>query len=116
MVSRNGGVDWRGDEVRKNLLEASRKAINEVMADCVRDAVPNTPYVTGNLRRSEKIQRLATIRRNEVSGDWGMSDEDANYAIHVEAGTGSRPGRYMLRNAADKVYPTLTGRIRQNMG
>ena len=116
MVRRNSDVDWRGDEVRDTLLEASRKAINRVMGDSVANAIRNTPYVTGNLRRSEKIQRFARIRRNQVSGAWGVSDEDANYAIHVEAGTATRAGRYMLRNAADKVYPTFTQRIRENMG
>ena len=105
-------VNWKGPEVQRTWFEAARKGIDDTMAKCIEDAQPNTPYDTGNLRRSEKIQQLAHRERETVVGLWGVTAEDADYAIFIEVGARGRPGVNMLRNAADKEYPKLQSRIK----
>ena len=106
-------LDWKGNEVKRRILQAARRGIDETMGACVEDAQPNTPVVTGNLRRSIKIQELAQQRGDTVSGLWGSAD--VNYALWVETGARGRPGVNMLRGAASKEYPKLSGRIRDNL-
>ncbi len=114
-MPRNKGVklDWKGKEVRRRVVEATKEAINETMGDAVAEAQPNTPYLTGNLRRSEKIQDLAAEHGGVIEGLWGSADVD--YALPVEVGTATRPGVFMLTNAADSQYPTLAGRIAKKL-
>ncbi len=106
-------INWKGKEVRQRVLAATKESIDETMGDCVAEAQPNTPVDTGNLRRSERIVDLATVQGNKVVGRWGSADVD--YALHVEVGTATRPGVFMLTNAADSQYPTLPGRIRTKL-
>ena len=120
-MPRTWDVDWKGKEIRQRVIQATREAINETMGDCVVEAQPNTPVVTGNLRRSIKIQELAEERNGVVSGLWGSSDTAVGYALAIEAGSHTRSGnfvqgRFMLRNAADSQYPTLQGRIKRKLG
>ena len=131
-------VDWNGPAVKRIVFDATLAGINSTMGSCVRSAQENTPVLTGNLRRSIKIQDLAAEERNVISGLWGSAD--VNYALAIEAGLMSRtvnvqahtrklksgkvqqvsahtrnqtarPGVYMLRNAADQHYPSLRSRI-----
>lgn len=136
-------VTWNGTQIRNHVFQSTKNAINEVMGDCVAEAQPNTPYVTGNLRRSIKIQELAKQERETVAGLWGSADVD--YALAVESGTDGgpvqvsahtrqikrtgttqsvrahtretnpRPGVNMLRNAADSNYKNLAPKIKANL-
>ena len=91
------------------VLESARDGIDETMGAAAAEAQPNTPYVTGNLRRSIRPHEPAQIKGNRVEGEWGSHDVD--YALPVEVGTATREGRHMLTNAADKEYPQLPDRI-----
>ena len=101
-------LDWKGDEVKKRWLKAARQGIDETMAACVVEAMKNTPVVTGTLQGSEEFEK-AVIRGDVVSGRWGSYDVE--YAFYVEVGARGRPGKNMLRDAADKEYPKLKKRI-----
>lgn len=78
-------VDWNGPQVQAIVRQASMDGINITMGACVAEAQPNTPYVTGNLRRSIKIQELAKQEGGVIAGYWGSAD--VNYALAVEEGT-----------------------------
>ena len=138
-MPRNKGfkLDWKGDDVLKQVVKATRQGIDEVMGKCVEDAQANVPVRTGNLKRSIKPQEPAHEERGVVVGVWGSAD--VNYALAVEVGTtgGSiqvkahtrkgrslrahsrqtspRRGRNMLRNAADKNYPRLEETIAKRL-
>ena len=115
-------LDWKGDDVLKQVVKATRQGIDEVMGECVVDAQANTPVLTGNLRRSIKPQEPAHEEGDVVVGVWGSagignreSEEDVGYAFYVEVGSRGRPGRNMLRNAADKNYPRLEDTIAKRL-
>ena len=131
--NRGGTLDWRGDEVFDRMLDATKIAIDETTAECVKDAKENVPVVTATLQGSLRIEP-AMVKRGEVSGLWGSFD--VNYALAVETGNRSLVGpsgsstrerggaggrgkntgnRNFLRNAADKHYPRLIGRIRRRL-
>lgn len=141
-MPRDYEIDWKGPQVRMAVFDATKDAINEIMGDCVVEAQRNTPVVTGNARRSIKIQELARQDGNTVAGLWGSAD--VAYFLSLEVGTqggpvnvtahsrrapsgtihnvrahvrqtAPRPGRYMLRSASDSHYPRLAGRIRENL-
>ena len=101
-------LDFKGKEVLSAVQNAAKDGIDETMAACVNEAKPNTPVVTGALQGSIRFAP-AQVRRNAVEGEWGSFDID--YALAIEAGTGSRPGSFMLRNAADANYPNLSSNI-----
>ena len=101
-------LDWKGDQIKKRLLNAARQGIDETMADCVVEAMKNTPVDTTTLQGSEEFEK-AVIRGDVVSGRWGSYDVE--YAFYVEVGARGRPGENMLRDAADKEYPKLKKRI-----
>ena len=102
--------DWNGGEVRRKVVRAAARGINATMGECVEDAQSNTPWITGNLRRSIKIQELAREVNGRIVGLWGSADVD--YALYVETGTRGRPGRNMLRGAAAAKYPGLGRNIK----
>ena len=106
-------LDWKGDDVLKQVVKATKEGIDEVMGECVVDAQADTPVLSGTLRRSEKIQEPAHEEGDVVVGVWGSADVD--YALPVEAGARGRPGRNMLRNAADKNYPRLEETIAKRL-
>ncbi len=106
-------LDWKGDDVLKQVVKATKDGIDEVMGECVVDAQANTPVLTGNLRRSIKPQEPAHEEGDVVVGVWGSADVD--YALPVEVGSRGRPGRNMLRNAADKNYPRLEETIAKRL-
>ena len=109
------------------------------MVDCVTDAKPNTPFITGALSRSIRFDP-AKEEGNTVVGVWGSFD--INYALAVEMGnarlvgpeplggeddsrfgvggnfdTGFNHGKNnFLRGAADSKYPELPNNIRDRLG
>ena len=100
-------LTWHGKDIEARLLKATRQGTDETTAACVNDAKPNTPVVTGILQGSERAEP-AEIKGDIVSADWGSFD--VNYALFIEE------REFMLRNAADKEYPKLAGRIKKRYG
>ena len=107
-LPRKAKVRWRGRILSKQSQEAARDGIDETMAAAVPLAKSRTPVVTGTLQGSIRFEP-AKIDKNRVYGEWGSFD--VNYAMVVEVGRGGRPGRNMLRGAADEEHPKLKQRI-----
>ncbi len=110
-----GRLDWRGREMEQRVELAARIAIDETMAEAVREAKVRTPVRTGTLQGSIRFEP-ARREGNRVVGRWGSFD--VNYALFVEVGHHTRsgsfvPGRYMLRQGADIAYPKLRDRLRR---
>lgn len=102
-------LNWEGDGIHKRTAEASRRGIDQTMAEAVTAAKGLTPVVTGTAQGSIQL-RPARIERHRVAGRWGSFD--VNYFIWLEIGARGRAGIHMLRRSADREYPNLIGRIR----
>lgn len=104
-------VEWFGDRIKQKILNASVQGVNAVMAACVLEAKHNHPgwrNITGTAEGSVKIIEFAKQQADHVEGQWGSMG--VNYLIWLEYKYGS-----FLRNAADKLYSTLTGKIKEAM-
>ena len=110
-------VNWQGDQLKRNVAQAAKFAIDQTTGACVRHAVPNTPvskgHTRGALRRSIRAEP-AVIRGNMVTATWGSFQ--ILYAIFQEAGTRYIRAKYFLRGAADAEYPNLEDRIGRRLG
>lgn len=104
-------VDWQGDQVLTNVGKATALAIDQVLADCVIDAKTNHSFVnrTGVLEGSIR-STPAKIRHTKIVGEWGSFSVE--YALYVEI----LEGYAFLRPQTDVHYPTLAGRIKENLG
>ena len=140
-MASNTTVVWRGGAVRRRVEQATREAFDETMALCVATAKSNTPVKTAALQGSIRLDP-SRLKGNVVEGIWGSFD--INYALAVEVGTrggavqvsahtrtnqagtthnvrahtritNPRPGRNMLRGAADEHYPGVRQRIAKRL-
>jgi len=127
---------WYGKELGEKILRACAKGIDNITADCVRDAKANVPKVTTMLQGSIQM-RPAVMKGHNVAGLWGSFN--CAYVLTVELGSPPhiiRPrnkkalywpgadhpvklvhhpgtkGKPFLRPAADRLYPQLPARIR----
>ncbi len=100
-------LEWKGEQVLKDMQRAQARAIGYVIAACVREAKHNHPGWKRRSGRAEKsIHKLAITReRDRVVGQWGSK---LFYVLFLERDHGS-----FLRNAGDKLYPMLPGKIRE---
>lgn len=132
-------LEWRGPQVTKKVMEAARKGIDATTAACVGQAKETAPVETATYQGSIQM-RPARRQGDRVVGYWGSYNCD--YAWYIEVGTEpheirpknkqalwwpgaehpvkrvQHPGTEAtnnLRNAADKEYPSLPGRIRRYM-
>lgn len=132
-------LEWKGDMVQTKVLGASRKAIDETMADAVKEAKTNAPVKTTAYHGSIRM-KPAVKSGSGYSGFWGSFT--ILYAIFIELGTKAHiikpkkagalywpgashpvgsvnhPGteaQHVLENAADKTYPKLASRIRKHI-
>lgn len=110
------GLEWRGDDVKRHVLQATLGGMDETLAACVRTAKPmyrpGHGLVTATLQGSIQM-RPAQLRGDVVVGVWGSFD--VNYAIYVEMGTGKMAAQGQLRRSADIEYPRLADRIRRRL-
>ncbi len=95
-------LTWKGDEIKRKMREASMLAIDQTLAECVKEAKddhpafppvsePFTPWAnrTTAMTRSVRIFSAATPSSpHTVTGSWGS---DMRYALFLEIGT-SRSG------------------------
>ena len=129
-------VDWKGDDIKRRMLTASIKGVEEVIVDCVNDAQDHVPYRTGAYHDSIRSNEEGVqVEREVVFGEWGSYG--IRYALAVELGDPSLVGdtdlgmerdeddkftqtvrnkgnQGSLRKASDKNYPNLAGRIKEN--
>ncbi len=101
--------NWKGKEVERKYLDASRKGVDVTMASCIAPAKENTPVVTGTAQGSIQF-RPSGIFGKFVRGRWGSFA--VIYFIWLEIGTRGLPGHFMLRRSADANYPNLAANIR----
>lgn len=105
-------LDWRGDEVRRRLEEAARKGIDDTMAAATIGAKQSHPgwrNRTGTAEGSIRITRPARKQGAATVGRWGS--QGVVYMRSLEFKRGSA-----LRNSADKTYPSLGRRIKEQLG
>lgn len=107
-----GRVDWRGDEVKRNVNRAAAKAVDETMGKCVVRAKQKVRVKTATLQGSIRFDPAVVYSRG-VRGTWGSFD--VNYALWQEIGTSRMSAQPYLRPAADAEYPQLADRIRDNL-
>ncbi len=114
---RRAGVKWDGPKVVSKMRRAEIKAINRVMAKCVRGAKNSHEWEnrTGILEGSIGVDVFARPQGRGASGLWGTADVD--YALVHELGSVKEgqniPARPYLRPAADEHYPSLRDEIRR---
>lgn len=104
-------LKWRGDQVKKKVLAATKWGIDKTMSEAVIHAKRNHPgwrNRTGAAEGSVRIVREAQVRGKHVVGVWGSTG--INYVIWLEFKQGS-----FLRTAGDAVYPRLRGHIRSRL-
>ena len=128
-----GQLWWGGNAIRMRMQRAVEDALDEVALQCVADAHPNTPFRYGYARGSlgkgwpngERYKNTDSPPSGALPPTWdgtgprkGMGNTyilwgsaGVHYYMILEIGTASRPAHNMIRNAADKYYPTLTATI-----
>lgn len=102
-------INWRGTEVEKKMLAATKKGINRIMSRCVIHAKKNHPgwkNRTGLAEGSVQIIQYAELWGNIVRGRWGS--KSVHYVIWLELKHGS-----FMRSAADAHYKNLWSEIAQ---
>ena len=109
-------LTWNGDALIRKMNNAAKFGIDLTMSKAIIEAkeqyYPGHGLILAVLQGSIRMQP-AEIRGPIVIGSWGSFS--VAYAIHVEQGTGTRPGQGQLRGAADHQYPLLAGRIAAEM-
>lgn len=129
---------WNGKAVSEKLRAAQIVGVNKTIGACVVQAKRNHPWRnrTGILEGGINIVDFAQIEGDGVRGVWGVND--IRYALALEIGAVIRPVHAealaipqpdgsvrmakevtipaypYLRPAADAIYPTLAGRIRES--
>ena len=78
-------VEWHGDEVKATVSEATRRAMDRLMSDCVAAAKALVPVKTAALQRSIQM-RPTQPEGKALVGYWGSFG--IGYAIYQEMGTG----------------------------
>lgn len=104
-------VHWEGDQVLSNVAKATQLGIDQTLADCVTGAKSEHTFVnrSSNLEGSIRMSP-AKVKGTKMIGEWGSWSIE--YALYVEI----LEGYAFLRPQADKHYPKLAGRIRENLG
>ena len=104
-------LNWKGDQVAEKVQAAEIAGLNDTAAACVTEAKNNHPgwnnvtsTAEGSVAIWEPARRVGTFSR-VIWGSRGVK-----YVIWLELKHGS-----FLRNAADKVYPSLQRRIKAHL-
>ncbi len=104
-------LNWRGDEVVRNVRKATKWGIDKTMSEVVIHAKRNHPgwkNITANAEGSVRIIRPAHDGGGAIIGIWGSVG--VLYVIYLEFKSGS-----FLRTAGDAIYPRLLGHIRSKL-
>lgn len=101
-------LTWHGNKIQTDMNDAARKALDQTLADCVAHA--QQPPPTGAPRDTGAMAGNITFRPaieqgSKITGWFGNVTQD--YVLIQETKNG------FLRRAADKMFPTLAARIRE---
>lgn len=111
-------LDWRGDEVAANVIDAAKFAVNSATSRA--EAHAESTVVRRTSRLAGHISsRPATVQNGQVVGFWGVLNDHhlAFYAWWVEVGTSTGlPARPFLRPAFDAVKNQLARDIARRFG
>jgi len=110
-------LKWYGDEINKNMANASVHSINRVMANCVREAQDRAPMKTGKLRGEIQILTPAEHVKDGYRGQWGV--RKAWYAWIVEKGSKAhitKPKEKQAISWPGAKHPIMSATIRAVMG
>lgn len=105
-------VNWKGDQVYRNVMGATRAAVDETTAASVNQAKARVPVDTSTLQGSIRLEP-ARETGTSVKGRWGSFD--VLYALWVEIGTRFNRAQPYLRPSADSEYPRLAARIKARL-
>ena len=102
-------LEWNGRSVRRDVLRACVKGLNETMGRAVVQAKqrPRMPVVTGKAQGSVRIVDLAHVDGSIIRGRWGSTG--VAYFPFIEARSGP------LRGGSAEAYPELLPRIRKQL-
>ena len=106
-------LNIRDTEVKKEVTEASKKAMRDTVVEVTRDAVRGSPWETGNNRRSivgeasgmgmvagqGSSERLVDDSKIE-----GAVYSSSGYGGYLEVGTSRMPARPYIKPAMDKSF------------
>ena len=105
---KNVTLDYFGNQIKTRVDKSTRIAMQLVVRKCVRNAKENAPFKSGRLKKSirmvEKTSVVDFFRRKKTI-TWGSFG--VPYAIWQEMGTTKMEGKWFLRNAANKFYPSV---------
>ena len=104
-------LNWRGDQVVRNVRAATKWGIDKTMSEVVIHSRRNHPgwtNITGNAEGSVRIIRPAQDASGAIIGIWGSVG--VLYVIYLEFKSGS-----FLRTAGDAIYPRLVKHIRSKI-
>lgn len=118
-------VEWRGRELRERVHTAARLAVNETV-DAARDDAKLThdpEWINRPTRWSKTGGQLEEEIRSEhadpadpnPTGRFGFTRVRGFYGLFHELGTVHEFEKPVIRPAADRVFPTLSARIRRRL-
>jgi phage gpG-like protein len=136
MAEARQSLVWHGEAITEKMRAAQIAGVNATMGACAVEAKSSHAWQnrTGTLEGGIGIAEYAREDESGVVGQWGV--QDVRYALIHELGgvitaktakalaipqpdgsvrfvkSVTIPARPYLRPAADKVYPSLAGRIR----
>lgn len=100
-------VKWNGDEVVENVVNAAKDAIDETTEAAAKDAASSHWWSSrGGQLESEIVSEPAKVVDGKLTGKFGTTKVRGFYGLFLERRTP------FLRPAADRVFSTLTERIK----
>ena len=105
-------IKWNDEKIKKKTLDATRLAMDRVMAKCVQESKIMVPVRTATLQGSIRMNPTK-VESGDLVGRWGSYN--VKYAVFIELGTIHMDAQPYLRPSADKNYPSLPGEIRRAM-
>lgn len=110
-------LEWKGEEVTFKTEQASKDAINRIMADCVEEAKGRAPVRSGKLKKEIMILKPAEAARDGYIGRWGV--RNAWWAWMVETGSKAhvtKPKNKKALSWASALHPVMFAQIRAIIG
>ena len=114
-------VNLRTKEVIKEVTDASRKGLVDVVTDIASDAIEGSPWLTGNNRRSIKFEvgPGGAVAKEELSG---AIYSTSGYGGYLEVGTHKAGGGWKMaprpyfKPALDRHLKELPPNIKAHLG
>ncbi len=117
-------LNWKGDEAKKAVLEATRLAMRDTVMEIANDAIHKSPAKTGNNRRSVHFgvsgmgHQQASPEGRDSGDTWTGEDRSvlndsklegaiyssSGYGGHIETGTARMPARPYMKPALDRHF------------